>query len=42
LERLTGETHGYVAKDRSSVRREAVLRWQEALGVGRDVRKGEP
>ena len=42
LERLTGETHGYVAKDKPSVRREAVRRWQEAVGGGQDHRRGEP
>ncbi|MCX5691246.1 MAG: HEAT repeat domain-containing protein [Planctomycetota bacterium] len=35
LERLTGQTHGYVAKDKASVRREAVVRWQEAVATGR-------
>lgn len=34
LERLTGETHGYVARDRASVRREAIVRWQEAVRAG--------
>lgn len=42
LERLTGETHGYVARDRASVRREAVLRWQEAVGMGKDRPQGVP
>lgn len=33
LERLTGETHGYVARDKPSVRHDAVVRWQRALGA---------
>ena len=34
LERLTGETHGYIARDRSSNRAVAVKAWQDAVAAG--------
>ena len=33
LERLTGETHGYIARDRSSNRAVAVKAWQDAIAA---------